>query len=164
MLAVVLIWAVNNISMKVTMTVLPPLAFVLGRFVVVIALVWTWVYWRGIPARIAGRDLPLLLLVGFTGFGAYNALIAIGMSRTSAFSSALLISLGPVFTLILARLIGSERPTTGQWLATALALSGVLVFVGDKLHAEGFGVAASGDLIIAVAAPLFAIYSLAVRP
>jgi O-acetylserine/cysteine efflux transporter len=164
MLAVVLLWAVNNVGMKVGIAVVPPLAFVFARFAVVIAVVWVWIGWRRMPVRIAPRDFPLFALVGFTGFGAYNVLIAIGFERTSAFSAALLISLGPVCTMILARLIGLERPTLWQWLATALALLGVLVFVGDKLHGEGLGVAASGDLIIIAAAPLFGIYGLAVRP
>ena len=164
MLAVVLMWAVNNIGMKITVAVLPPLAFVFARFAIVIAVVWGWVIWRRMPAALAARDLPLLALVGLTGFGAYNALFTIGVQRTSAFSAALLVSLGPVCTLILARLLGIEHPSLTQWLAVGLALLGVLVFVADKLHGEGFGAAASGDLLIASAAPLFAIYNMAARP
>ena len=83
MLAVVLMWAVNNIGMKITVAVLPPLAFVFARFAIVIAVVWGWVIWRRMPAALAARDLPLLALVGLTGFGAYNALFTIGVQRTS---------------------------------------------------------------------------------
>ena len=164
MLAVVLMWAANNILIKVTVDILPPLPYVVGRFVIVIALVWGWIAWRRMPARIAMTDRPLLLVAGVCGFGAYNALFTVGIQRTSAFSAALLISLGPIFTMFLARILGQDHPTTAQWLATGLAAAGVLVFVGDKLRAEGFGSAATGDLLTLVAALLFAVYSLAARP
>ena len=53
MLAVVLMWAANNILIKVTVDVLPPLPYVVGRFLIVLVLVWAWIAWRGMPARIA---------------------------------------------------------------------------------------------------------------
>jgi drug/metabolite transporter (DMT)-like permease len=164
MLAVVLMWAANNILIKVTVDVLPPLPYVAGRFVIVIALVWVWIAWRRLPARIAFADWPLLILTGVCGSGAYNALFTVGIQRTSAFSAALLISLSPIFTMLLARMLGQDHPTPAQWLATALAAAGVLVFVGDKFRAAGFGSAAVGDLLSLVSALLFAIYSLAARP
>jgi drug/metabolite transporter (DMT)-like permease len=164
MLAVVLMWAANNILIKVTVDILPPLPYVVGRFVIVIVLVWGWIVWRRIPARIAAADWPLVLVAGMCGFGAYNALFTVGIQRTSAFSAALLISLGPIFTMLLARVLGQDRPTARQWLATGLAVAGVLVFVGDKLRVEGFSAAATGDLLTLVAAFLFAVYSLAARP
>ena len=164
MLAVVLMWAANNILIKVTVDVLPPLPYVVGRFLIVIVLVWAWIAWRGMPARIATADWPLLLLVGVCGFGAYNALFTVGIQRTSAFSAALLLSLSPIFTMLLARMLGQDHPTPAQWLATGLAAAGVLVFVGDKLRAEGFGAAATGDFLSLVSAFLFAVYSLAARP
>ena len=105
-----------------------------------------------------------MALVGVTGFAAYNALVTIGMERTSAFSAALLMSLSPVFTLLLARALGIERPRLAQWLAVALAAVGVAVFVGDNVRAEGIGQATIGDVLSLVAAFAFAIYSLAVRP
>lgn len=164
MLAVVLMWAANNILIKVTVDILPPLPYVVGRFVIVIVLVWAWIAWRRIPARIAMADWPLVLVAGVCGFGAYNALFTVGIQRTSAFSAALLISLSPIFTMLLARAMGQDHLTPAQWLATALAAAGVLVFVGDKLRSEGIGSAAAGDLLTLVAAFLFAVYSLASRP
>lgn len=164
MLGVVLMWAANNIVIKVTVGVLPPLPFVVARFLIVIALVWAWILIRRVPARIAAGDIPLTLLCGITGFGIYNALFTIGMERTSAFSVAILVSLSPIFTLILARLARIERPTRAQWLAVALSAAGVAVFVGEKVRDEGIGAATLGDLFGLIAALAFAVYSLAARP
>ncbi len=135
-----------------------------GRFLIVIALVWTWIAWRRLPVRIALPDWPLLLVAGVCGFGIHNALFTIGMQHTSAFSAALLLSLSPIFTMLLARVIGMEHPTSAQWLVTGLAAAGVLVFVGDKLRAGGLGSAAVGDLLSLVSAFIFAVYSMAARP
>lgn len=164
MLAVVLMWAVNNVLIKITVDQLSPLAYVLGRFVIVTALVWAWIAWRGMPARIATHDVPLLIIVGVTGFGVYNALFTVGIERTSAFSAALLLSLSPVFTVIFARIAGIERLSPAQWVAIALAVLGVVLFVGDKLRGEGPGAGTIGDLLSMLAALSFAIYSLAARP
>ena len=164
MIAVVLMWAANNIFIKTTVDELPPLPYVVGRFVIVILLVWAWIGWRRTPVAIWPRDLPLLLLAGVSGFGLYNALFTVGMERTSAFSAALLMSLSPVFTLLLARLMGIERPTGAQWLAVALAAAGVAVFVADKLRGETLGGSIAGDALCLVASLSFAVYSLAARP
>jgi drug/metabolite transporter (DMT)-like permease len=154
----------NNIVVKTTVDELSPLAYVVGRFLIVMLLVWGWIAWRRVPWRIAAWDLPLLILVGVAGFGFFNAMFTVGMERTSAFSVALLLSLGPVFTLVLARLAGIERQTVAQWLAVALAAAGVLIFVGDKLSAQGPTSATMGDVMALLAALAFAVYSLAVRP
>jgi drug/metabolite transporter (DMT)-like permease len=164
MLAVVAMWATNNILIKATVPYLPPLAYVVGRFLIVLVLIWGWMVLRRMPASIALSDVPQMVLVGVTGFAAYNALVTIGMERTSAFSAALLMSLSPVFTLMLARLLGIERPRLAQWLAVALAAAGVAVFVGDNVRAEGIGQATLGDLLSLLGACAFAVYSLAVRP
>ena len=164
MAAVVLMWATNNIVIKVTLDVVPPLAFVVIRFLIVIALVWAWIALRRIPAGVAVRDLPMMILTGVSGFGLYNVLFTVGMERTTAFSLALFVALTPVFTLILAQFLGIERPTRGQWLAVAVAAIGVLVFVGDKVRAEGFSGGTLGDLLGLLASMSFAVYSLAARP
>jgi drug/metabolite transporter (DMT)-like permease len=164
MLAVVLMWAANNILIKNTVRELPALPFVVARSAIVFVLVWSWLALRRQSARIARRDVPLFILTGICGFGVYNALFTIGMERTSAFSVSLLMSISPIFTLLLARFLGIERPSAAQWLAVLLAAAGVTLFVGDKMRAQGFGVATTGDLLGLSAAILFAIYSLAARP
>ena len=161
MLAVVLIWAANNVVVKAVLDELAPLAYVLGRFVIVVALLFGWLALRRVPLRPVRADLPLFALAGLSGYAIYNAFFTVGLDRTSAFSVALLISLGPVFTLLFATLLGIERARRGQWLGVGCAAVGVAVFVGDKLRG---GVPAGGDLLSLLAAASFAVYSLATRP
>jgi drug/metabolite transporter (DMT)-like permease len=164
MLAVVLMWAANNILIKQTVRQLPALPFVVGRSAIVCALIWGWIVLRRQPARIASRDIPLFVLTGICGYGVFNALFTIGMEQTSAFSVSLLMSISPMFTMLFARAIGLERPSGAQWLAALLAAAGVALFLGDTLHAQGLGAATTGDLLGLSAGILFAIYSLAALP
>jgi drug/metabolite transporter (DMT)-like permease len=164
MLIVVVLWALNNVAIKFAVTDVAPLPYVVARFAIVLILVWAWIAVRRVPVRIASSDVPLLILVGVSGFAVFNALVTVGMTRTSAFSVALLMNLSPVFALVMARAVGLERPTPAQWLSVAVALTGVALFVGDKLHGDGFGLATTGDLLGLLAAVAFAVYSFAARP
>ena len=161
MLAVVLIWAGNNVVVKAVLDELAPLAYVVGRFVIVVVLVFGWLWARGVDVRVRRGDVPLLLLAGGTGYAAYNALFTIGLDRTSAFSVALLVALGPIFTLVFAALLGIEAVRPRQWLGVVVAVLGVAVFVGDKLRE---GTPAAGDGLNLLAAAAFAVYGLATRP
>lgn len=161
MLGVVLIWGANNVIVKAVLDELAPLAYVFGRFLIVVILLLGWLGLRRqvrVPAR---ADWPRFVVAGLSGFALYNLLFTVGLDTTSAFSVALLISLGPVFTLLLASLLGIERTRSGQWAAAAVAAIGVVVFVADKVAS---GLPAGGDWLSLMAAASFAVYSLATRP
>lgn len=161
MVGVVVTWAGNNVVVKSALDELTPLAYVGGRFLIVIALLFSWLLARRSVQRVRRDDWPALLLTGISGYAAYNALFTLGLDRTSAFSVALLVALGPVFTLLFASALGSERVRPMQWLGVTVAMVGVALFVGDKVLA---GRPASGDLVSVLAAVVFSIYSLATQP
>lgn len=163
MLLVVLIWAVNNVTSKIALAQFAPLAFVLARLALATAAVFPVVALRGRLAVPDRRDWRLVVLVGALGFAVYNALFILGLDRTSAFSVALLLSLGPVFTLLFASVLGIERIGPVQWAGVAVAVLGVAVFVSDKFVA-GQAFSPAGDAIVILAAACFAAYNLASRP
>jgi drug/metabolite transporter (DMT)-like permease len=163
MLVVVLVWAANNLVVKGALSELDPLAYVAGRFAIVAALLFGWMAAKRRIVPPAPGDLPRFLFAGLFGFAVYNALFTIGLDRTSVFSVALLVSLGPIFTLLLAALLRMDRVRLGQWAGVALATAGVALFVAAKSRAAG-PYDPTGDLLSLLAAFLFAAYSLATRP
>lgn len=163
MLAVVLIWAGNNVVVKGALAELDPLAYVVGRFAIVVALLFAWLAPRRTLAVPRRADLPRYLFVGLTGYALYNALFTVGLANTSVFSVALLVSMGPVFTLLIASVLGMERVRLGQWVGVVLATAGVALFVGDKLGG-GIPYQPLGDGLSLLAAVLFAAYSIATGP
>lgn len=163
MLAVVLMWAANNIVVKGALAELDPLAYVVGRFVIVVTAL-------GIAGAASRRvsvperaDWPRFLFVALTGFALYNALFTTGLDHTSVFSVALLVSLGPVFTMVMAWALRLERVRLGQWLGAAMAVGGVALFVEAKASGGG-AYNPFGDLLSLVAAACFAGYTIATRP
>ena len=82
---------------------------------------------------------------------------------STAFSSALIMACGPVFTLLILHWAGLERLSHGQVAGVALACAGVLVFLSDKLLGAQWQ-AGGGDLVLLVAASLFSYYTVGAKP
>src|SRR5215213_5709534 len=162
MLSVALIWAGNNVFTKAILnTRIDPLPYVFCRFAMVAALMFGWFYLRRIDIRVRREDYGLFLLAGVTGYAAYNLLFVVGLSHTSAFAAAIMVSLGPIFTLVFSAILRIERVRLVQWAGVAFSFGGVALFVGEKMTE---GRPAYGDLLNLVGASCFAIYSLATRP
>jgi drug/metabolite transporter (DMT)-like permease len=161
MLLTVLIWAGNNVITKSVVGRIEPLPYVFCRFLFVVLIIFGWYALKRAVPFVPRADWKWFLLTGLTGYALYNALFTAGLKYTTAFSTAVMISLAPLLTSALAALLGIERASWLQWIGFFISLLGVIVFVGDKLQE---GLPARGDLLSLVAAMSFAVYSLATRP
>lgn len=162
MMLVISIWALSNVFSKTAISEISPFSFVFARLLLVLPVMFGLVALRRKLVMPAANDWPLLVLAGVCGYGLYNVLYIMGIERTSPFSVALLLSLGPVFTLLLAAILRIERITAAQWLGVAIAIIGVAIFLSDKLRGGHYH--PIGDLITLAAALIFAVYSIASRP
>jgi drug/metabolite transporter (DMT)-like permease len=162
MLLVALIWALNNVLTKAILNErIGPLPYVFCRFAIVAVLLFGWFRLRGVDLRVRREDFGQFLLTGLSGYAVYNLFFVVGLSHTSAFSAAILISLGPIFTLVFAAALGLERVRSAQWAGVVCAFAGVALFVGEKLID---GRPAYGDALNLLGAACFAVYGLATRP
>ncbi len=108
--------------------------------------------------RFSREDGRGLLVGAVLGQVLHVGLVTFGIHRSTAFSSALILACGPVFTLLVLRVMGRERWGIRQLLGVGLALAGVLIFLSDKwLHADWSGT--TGDLMLLGSAALFSMYS-----
>jgi drug/metabolite transporter (DMT)-like permease len=160
MLFTVVVWAANNIIVKRALDQIDPKAYVFGRFAIVIVPIFGWLLYRHVPLTIRREDYLLFLFTGITGYAAYNLLFTIALDHTTAFSTSILVSLGPVITMLFAGYLGSERIRTMQWVGVACSTIGVAVFVGEKLAG---GKPVYGDLLSLAGAICFSAYSLATQ-
>lgn len=160
MLLTALIWAGNNVIVKDAVADIDPIAYVVARFALVVGLLFPFLLTRRGSLRVPRQDWPLLLLSGVAGFAIYNVLFTVALKSTSAFSAALLISMGPAFTMLVASVLGMEHVRRLQWVGIAIAIAGVGIFVGNKLQGEA---PALGDGLTLLAAASFSVYSLASR-
>jgi drug/metabolite transporter (DMT)-like permease len=85
------------------------------------------------------------------------------MNLSTAFSSSLVLTCQPLFTLAILAWLGAERLRRPQIAGTLVAFAGIVIFLADKFSA-GFSRAGLGDLTLLVAGASFSLYTVLSRP
>ena len=161
-LAVVIIWGVNFVLLKLALGQFRLLTFTCLRFAGMVALAWLVVALRGERVAIAASDRGRVAAAGLLGYTAYVVLSLVGLNFTTAFSNSLLIAAAPIFSALL--LWAWRLEAIGVWRAAGLgvSLAGVVIFMLDKL-VTGLGAAGLGDAISLLAAAFFASYTVTLK-
>lgn len=135
-LFVVLLWASTFVVTKDAFAEISPLGVIFSRFLLMVALALAvlFVKERGAARWIERRDLGRFVIAGLSGYFFYQLGFVLGLSRTSPFSSSLLIAMVPLFSILILAVLGERTPLQG-WLGLALALVGVVIFLLDKRDA-----------------------------
>jgi drug/metabolite transporter (DMT)-like permease len=158
---VVAMWASTFALFKIAWHDVDPVAFTGIRFVAM------FIFSTGLLALSKNRvrprreDLPLIVASGLTGYFLYQMGFVLGLERSSALASAILISTHPIFSVIFMRVVRRERPTRNEALGVAVAFLGVAVFL--RFWAA-FGAARPGDLFSLGAAASFGAYGVINQP
>lgn len=163
--ATVAVWGVNFAVQKTLFAVLPPGGFLFARYLLMplCAALLLIVVSRGRWPRLPRADVWRLAGLGVLGHGVHVVLVTYGIHWSTAFSSALILACGPVFTLLILHAAGIERLRGGQVAGVALACAGVFVFLSDKLIGRQWA-ATGGDLVLLFAASLFSAYTVWTKP
>ena len=162
-LTVVMFWASTFVVAKAAFVEVSPLAFLFARFVIMVALAFAvlLVLQRGAGRWVERADWGLFVLAGLTGYTLYQLGFILGLSRTSPFSSSLLIAMVPLFTVLILAVMGEPTPLQG-WVGLGVALVGVALFLLDKRGASAGTLL--GDILSIGAAIAFAVYGIITRP
>ena len=164
-LALILVWGSNFTVQKAVFTALTPGGFLFARDLIMplcaVALLWQryGLHWPRLPRS----EWWALLRLGLLGHVLHVGLVTYGIHWSTAFSSALILACGPIFTLLLLRWGGLETLTKAQIGGVGVACAGVLVFLSDKLFG-GHWQAGGGDLVLLIAAAFFSAYTVAAKP
>lgn len=122
-LAVVAIWALNIIVIKVGVAEIPPLMLITLRFALVAALL--------VPFYpVARHELPFLLLLSVTFGTLHFALLFIGMEQAEAGTGAILVQMGTPFATLLAVIVLKEALGIRRLAGLLLSFAGVVVLAG----------------------------------
>jgi drug/metabolite transporter (DMT)-like permease len=164
-LALVLVWGANFSVQKAVFASLGPGGFLFARYLImpVCAVLLLWQRYGTRWPRLSRGEWWALVRLGIMGHLLHVGLVSYGIHWSTAFSSSLILAVGPVFTLLLLRRAGYERLTRAQVAGVAVACAGVLLFLSDKLLAASWQ-ASSGDLVLLVAASFFSAYTVAAKP
>jgi drug/metabolite transporter (DMT)-like permease len=162
LLVTVCLWALNFTASKYILDHgFRPLTYSGIRYSLAALIFLVIVLPRERSLRIERRDLPLvagaivLLFLNQIGF-------VFALDLTTATTVALLFGTLPIFTALIARLVGMERLSRRFWLAAALSFGGVaLVTVGSG---KGLSANLGGDLLAVLSAATWGGYSVALAP
>jgi drug/metabolite transporter (DMT)-like permease len=143
------LWGGINVSIKVSLGGLPPLAIAGIRFAVATLVLGIWARISGERLGISRRDaLPLFLLS--LVFVVQIWLMNLGTGFTLASRATLFISTSPFFTVILAdRFVSGDKVSLAKIAGITVAFSGVLLVFGEGLARNDIKYLL-GDLVILV--------------
>lgn len=160
-LLLMLLWGSNYSVQKAVMAQIGPGALVFMRYLVTPACAIALLLWQyGLRwPRLERRDWVGLAGLAALGHVAHVNVMTQAMHLSTPFSSALISALGPMFTLLLVRLLHDTRFARVQVAGVVLAMAGVLVFLSDKfalMRTQGLG-----DVLLLLAALLFSAHTVA---
>jgi drug/metabolite transporter (DMT)-like permease len=162
MLVVCLIWGLNFSITKLALERIPPLPFTAIRFVAASLLLWLVLRLVEGPAKLPSGALKTLILLGILGNTCYQLTFTLGLARTAATNSALILSTLPTVVAVFAGALGLERITPRMWFGIALGTLGVVLVIATR----GVGFEAGtlvGDLLTVVAVFCWAGYTVGLR-
>lgn len=160
-----LFWSGNFVLSRGMHAELPPLGLSFWRWVVafcILALFALNHLWR--QRDLARRHIGFITVQGLLGVAGFNSLIYMAMQTTTAINAVLVNSCIPVLIAVYSWVLFKEVMRPRQWLGVLISLGGVLLILsrGDitSLLEVKFN---RGDLLILVAAQLWALYSANLR-
>lgn len=109
------------------------------------------------------RDLPLIALCGATGMSAYQVLLNWGETHVAAGTASLLISIAPVFSVLLATAFLGEPLTSRIVVGSLVALAGAAVIALGS-GSTGSARFSAGSLVVLAAALVQGVYHFASKP
>jgi len=161
LMLVVLMWALTFSTFKIAWRNVDPVAFTAVRFAATIVIAFVLVRLAKTRVGLRRADLPTIVASGLAGYFAYQMLFILGLDRTTAVASAILVSTHPLFSVLFAWMLGRERPSRRQMLGMVVAFLGVVVFLRVW---NAVGTATWGDLLSLGAAAAFGAYGVINQP
>ena len=158
----VVFWGISFVATKAALRELSPLALIVIRFALGVALLWSLMLARQGKVRLTRSELPVLLTMGLIGVFIHQMLQAHGLRLTSAVSTGWLIGLTPIWSALLAAAFVRER---FGWMKTAGLLVGffgaMLVISQGQFSTAIFALPSTrGDMLILASTINWAVFSI----
>ena len=140
---VVVIWAVNFIVAKVGLRYLPPITMASFRVTIAgLAMIPTYFLCARLPAfdgaqqsrhrGFTARDMWTFLYLGFFGVVVNQMCFTMGLRYTSVSHAAVIVGMGPLYTLVLAVLFRLEKATAHKIVGMLIAFAGIAILASEN--------------------------------
>jgi len=152
-----IIWGASYLFIKLLLIDMGPMAINLARCLIGAMVLWAVVWMRRTPLPKSTGAWLRLLFVGVAGISLPFSAIAWGTQHIPSGMSAILVGAMPIFTYLLALLIGDERPTLRRALGILIGFGGIVVLMLPELGGAGAQLALWGELAILAASISYAV-------
>lgn len=164
MLGLVIVWGANFAVIKSALAEFSPLAFNALRFTLASAVLLSLTWYVERDLSLPRRDWKPLLLLSFLSNFIYQNVFILGIARTRASNSSLLLSTTPIFVALMGTLLGSERLHSRNWLGILTSFFGILLLIGGGTTSLSIsGGTLVGDLLVLCGTVLWAHYTIAAK-
>jgi drug/metabolite transporter (DMT)-like permease len=156
------VWGLGFVAIRVADFELSPTSLALLRWLIASAGFLAILPFTKSKARFEVRDLPRLLVVALTNVAGYNISLNYAEKSISSGLASLLVSLGPVFMVVLSAFILRERIGKRVVYALMLALLGSVLISLSDLNLNGSAIAGSAEAILG--ALFYAVFTVVSKP
>lgn len=165
MLLAVLFWAVNFSVIKIALEDFSPHGFNAPRLTIASLLLLFFLYKKEGRISIPRRDLGLLAGLGIIGNTFYQALFINGISRTTASTTSLVMTVTPILIALMSAVFIRERIHWAGWIGILISFGGLyLVVFGDAPHVSFSNEALQGNVMILAGNLCWAVYTVFSKP
>jgi drug/metabolite transporter (DMT)-like permease len=166
LLATLLLWSGHWIVARAVREDVAPGVATVGRLIIVLLILLPFVLrsLRAKLSRLTSRDWKILAALGLAGGGLHLSLQWLGLHYTTATSAVLYLSTAPIFVLLMAAPLLTERIGLPQWAGVAISFAGVAIIAAQgepaRLAALSFN---QGDLMALASMVMWAAYTVLLR-
>jgi drug/metabolite transporter (DMT)-like permease len=137
LLLIAFAWGFNYVIVKNVYSAITPFSYCASRFLAAGALLMLAAYYKlgSNPFITDKKDLGMLALISFGGFGASNLLMAVALKYTLASTTSIILSTSPLITLIIASFFKIDKFCVKKLFAILFSLLGVYYIFMDRQSA-----------------------------
>jgi len=126
------LWSGNYVAGKIALRTLDPITLVCLRLQLAAFTMLAIYYLRGERQTLKLRDTWPFLYLGFFGVVLNQGLFTVGLNYTTSDHSAVLIAIGPIIILLLARVLKLEALTVAKVVGMAISFVGVYLLETEQ--------------------------------
>ena len=158
-------WGISFIATKAAVAEVPPPVVVWLRFTIGLVILLVFMLSRGLLKLPTFKDGVYFALLGFIGITFHQWLQSTGLVTSQASTTSWIVSTAPIFIALLAWILLHEKLGLIAVTGICLATLGVLLVVTKGIFSGMFtvNIGTSGDLLVLISAPNWAVFSVLSR-
>lgn len=124
-----IIWGINPVILKTGLRYMAPLEYNVLRLIIASVVSWAFVALTGQYKRIDRSDFKNILLVSVCGFFIFQWFYALGVSKTTAGNTSIIMGILPVMTAIINHIAGIEKAGRDTYLGIFISFLGMILVI-----------------------------------